>query len=248
MTGSLPLRTNLPLTSTKAGLPGSSCGEIETIVPSMPLRSARAMRQQRRLHAAGGCDFAGDPAARADATTIFWHHEANARVVSLTASIRGQSGLPFSPAEWPGSVVVRAADDGTHLVVHEQGISHQLWLPQPVMTGSLLAAVLPLDESAPYRAEAALLFWQHAIGGQRRAPHSRSRRLNRLVPTLRALDGRLTGASYRLIAEEMFGTGSSDYETWKTSSARDRVIRLVRAGVALMKGGYLRLLQSRSRD
>ena len=116
------------------------------------------------------------------------------------------------------------------------------------MTGSMLAAVLPLDESAPYRAEAALLFWQHAIGSQRRPPHSRSRRLDRLVPTLRALDGRLTGASYRLIAEGMFGTGSSDHETWKTSSARDRVIRLVRAGVALMKGGYLRLLRSRSRD
>ena len=64
------------------------------------------------------------------------------------------------------------------------------------------------------------------------------------VFALRALDAHLAGATYREIAEALFGearvpTGSS----WKTHDLRDRTIRLVRTGVRLMRGGYLDLLR-----
>jgi len=48
---------------------------------------------------------------------------------------------------------------------------------------------------------------------------------------VRALDGHLAEASYRDIAEVLFGTRRIERETWKTSSLRDRTIRLVRGGI-----------------
>jgi len=41
----------------------------------------------------------------------------------------------------------------------------------------------------------------------------------------------------------MFGTRRIERETWKTSSLRDRTIRLVRGGVDLMRAGYRKLLR-----
>ncbi len=204
---------------------------------------------RNRLLAAGGCDFVADPAERADSAAVFWHPEANSKVILLAAAPEGHGGLFFAPDEWVGNTVRRDAVDGTHIIItNELGMRHQIQLIPPITDGDALAAMIPLDESASHRAEATLQFWQHAISGRRQLARTRPRRLDRLVPTLRALDGRLAGASYRMIAEGLYGASESAPDTWKTSSARDRVIRLVRAGISLMKGGYRDLLRSRPRD
>jgi len=70
-------------------------------------------------------------------------------------------------------------------------------------------------------------------------------RRDRLVLMVRALDGHLAEASYREIAEALFGTRRVERDTWKTSSLRDRTIRLVRGGIDLMRAGYRRLLRGR---
>jgi hypothetical protein len=62
---------------------------------------------------------------------------------------------------------------------------------------------------------------------------------------LRALDGHLSEASYREIAEVLFGIRRLEREAWKTSSLRDQTIRLVKGGVVLMRAGYRRLLRGR---
>jgi hypothetical protein len=62
---------------------------------------------------------------------------------------------------------------------------------------------------------------------------------------LRALDGRLAHASYRVIAQGLFGrAGLPAGAAWKTHDLRDRTIRLARSGWKLMHGGYLDLLRS----
>ena len=68
---------------------------------------------------------------------------------------------------------------------------------------------------------------------------------DRLILMLRALDGHLDEASYREIAEVLFGARRMESEPWKTSSLRDRTIRLVRGGIALMESGYRKLLRGR---
>jgi len=65
---------------------------------------------------------------------------------------------------------------------------------------------------------------------------------------LRALDGRNEGQSYRAIAEGIFGKKQIPERAWKTHDLRNRTIRLVKRGLALMRGGYRELLRSRRKD
>ena len=74
--------------------------------------------------------------------------------------------------------------------------------------------------------------------------HLTVQRRRRLVLTLRALDGRLAGETYRGIAQGLFGSTRVPTATaWKTHELRDQTIRLVRTGIGLMRGGYLKLLR-----
>jgi hypothetical protein len=69
-------------------------------------------------------------------------------------------------------------------------------------------------------------------------------RRHRLSLALRALDGRLAGESYRVIAAGPFGDARIPAGAGcKTHDLRDRTIRLVRGGLELMQGGYLDLLR-----
>jgi hypothetical protein len=59
---------------------------------------------------------------------------------------------------------------------------------------------------------------------------------------MRALDARQDGASYRAIAEALFGAARVPERAWNTHDLRNRTIRLVQSGVALMCGDYINLL------
>jgi len=69
----------------------------------------------------------------------------------------------------------------------------------------------------------------------------------RLRLMLQACDGRSRSASYRDIAEAIFGIERVAADPWKTSPLRDRVIGLVDGGTGLIAGGYLRLFRHRRR-
>jgi hypothetical protein len=62
------------------------------------------------------------------------------------------------------------------------------------------------------------------------------------VLALRALDGRLDGATHREIAAALFGANAVPERDWISHELRDRTARLVRLGIAMMNGGYRRLL------
>jgi T6SS, Transcription factor, DNA binding domain len=104
--------------------------------------------------------------------------------------------------------------------------------------------VLPLDRLFDIRVAAAMRLWRGLTG---RAPgHDPSAlpatRRERLVLALRALDARVEKASYRDIAEALFGARRLPERSWKTHDLRDRTIRLARLGRGMMQGGYRRLL------
>ena len=65
---------------------------------------------------------------------------------------------------------------------------------------------------------------------------------------MRALDGRIEGNSYRVIAESLFGATRMPERGWKTHDLRNRTIRLVQTGTLLMRGGYLALLRRKRAD
>lgn len=64
---------------------------------------------------------------------------------------------------------------------------------------------------------------------------------------LRAADGHMNGATYREIAAAIYGEGRVESDPWKTSPLRDAAIAFVEGGLALINGGYLKLLRHRRR-
>jgi hypothetical protein len=66
----------------------------------------------------------------------------------------------------------------------------------------------------------------------------------RLRRVMRALDGALSGASHREIAEVLFGKARTDRE-WRQANnhLRDHVRRAVKRGEELMRGGYMAFLR-----
>ena len=133
--------------------------------------------------------------------------------------------------------------DGPERIIERRGGLFRLHLLDEDEDG-MPCVVLPLDRLFAIRASAALRAWLSLTG---RTPGRDSAALpatqhDRLLLALRALDGRLDKASYRDIAEVLFGTGRMPGRGWKTHDLRDRTIRLARLGQAMMQGGYRRLL------
>lgn len=107
------------------------------------------------------------------------------------------------------------------------------------------AVILPLDALFAVRVAAALRVWRALTGGASGAdPQALTpQRRRRLLLALRALDARLAHASYRMVAEKLFGPlGLRSDAEWQSHDARDRTIRLARLGQSLMRGGYRQLL------
>jgi hypothetical protein len=145
---------------------------------------------------------------------------------------------------------LRRASDGWHAVLRIRGAEHRLWLAEPPTMSMSYAAVLPLDSDFEVRAHAARRLWR-AIHGRALGPafHELSpQRRERLILAVRALDGRMDGGTYRGIAEVLFSKTRIPERAWKTHDLRNRTIRLVQSGLALMRGGYRELLRNRRKQ
>jgi hypothetical protein len=195
----------------------------------------------------GGCLFAADPEQAFDRQSIFWAPEALSTVLSLrqfgAASDAAQYALDWTRL---AAGEFRHAPDGWHGVVALAGAIHRLYLPAIPAKGTPLSIELPLDANSDIRLQAAYRFWC-AIEGRRlgASPIALSlERRRRFVLMMRALDAWLAGHSYREIAEGLFGKERLRGRSWKTHDLRSRTVRLVRDGIALMRGGYRALLRS----
>jgi hypothetical protein len=114
-------------------------------------------------------------------------------------------------------------------------------MPEPLFVGDVVACQLPTGATAAVAAAAATQFLRHLAGQPLRDPRPRAHD-QRVQLSLVALDERRAGASYRAVAERVYGAARLGAEDWRTSSLRDATIRLVRTGEQLARGQYLRLL------
>ena len=107
-----------------------------------------------------------------------------------------------------------------------------------------------MDSSFELRSQAAQSLWRAMSGRSPRPPLSEPsvRRRQQMTLVLRALDGRNEGQTYRAIAEGIFGKKQIPVRAWKTHDLRNRIIRLVKRGLALMRGGYRELLRARRKN
>lgn len=145
---------------------------------------------------------------------------------------------------------VRRASDGWHAILRVGAVEHRVWLKEPPAIAANYVAELPFDGDFDARAYAARRLWR-AMNGRTPGPafHELSKqRRERLSAAIRALDARAAGNTYRAIAEALFGKRSIPDLVWKTHDLRNRTIRLVQSGLALMRGGYRGLLRPKRRD
>jgi hypothetical protein len=112
-----------------------------------------------------------------------------------------------------------------------------------------LSALIPLDGNTLGRIEALARFYSaqagRAIPPDTRLTNQQRRRLRFL---LQAIDGRINAATYREIANAIYGASRVADMPWKTSPLRDSVIALVRDGLEMVEGGYRQLLRHRRRN
>lgn len=204
--------------------------------------------QAARAITTGGWRFPADPALTAVEQPIFWRPEADPQTVLLEKAPHAIRGVArFVPESWPGRVIERPDEHGRHFIVRGADGDHRVWAPIDLEVGDPITVTIALSDDAPIQAEAALRFWrrigQGRAGGARRALDLRTQRTR---TSLRALDARQAGASYRDLAQALFGPDRVEASDWKTCSLRDTTIRLVRCGLALMKGDYRRLMRRTS--
>lgn len=179
-------------------------------------------------------------------TTVYWLPEADPGTVVLTVapaifgSDIGPSKLkPIAKQVGPAGLSILHGSDGKRIRALLHG---DAGLDQP------LAAIIPLDADGLDRIEAAARLWRtlHKPPGHpdMRVTWQQRRRLKQM---LQAVDGRVSGSTYREIAEVIYGEKRVADHPWKTSALRDSTMDLVKGGLALIAGGYRKLLRHRRR-
>ncbi len=169
-----------------------------------------------------------------------WTAESLPTVIALT-NLPPELGNPkFKPKALSLEPVLAA--EGDDYVIERLGARMRVHLDSSGADPP--AVLLPLDRLFEVRVAAVLRLWR-ALDGRNPGPNPAAlseARVNRLVLALRALDGRLDGATHREIATSLFGASAVPKRHWISHELRDRTARLVRLGVAMMNGGYRRLL------
>ncbi len=139
---------------------------------------------------------------------------------------------------------LRRAVDGWHAIWQVDGVAHQFWLPHAVPdVAAFYAASLPMDSFLELRTHAARRFWR-ALNGRPAGPDFRAlptQLRHWHVLSLRALDARLRGESYRAIAEVLLRF-SGTKEDFEVDPRKNKARRLVAHGIKMMRGGYRLLL------
>ena len=197
------------------------------------------MPRRRNSLGAGGYDFNANRDL-SSSRTASWIPQALPTVVVLTEIPDDHANPDLALASRELHAILAAEDDNQ--IVELCGATIRLQRPEG--TRGPVGVLLPLDGLFDIRIAAAQRLWR-GLTGRKPGPDpgllTKARR-DRLILALRALDGRLEKASYREIAEALFGSRRMPERGWKTDDLRDRTVRLARLGHAMMQGGYRRLL------
>jgi len=197
------------------------------------------------LPTVGGCDFPCDPDAPPDCQTPFWNPGLYPEAVMLSPVERRNSDTePIVTLAQLDDLDLRHAADGWHGIWRANGVAHQFWLPGAIPdAAAFYALTLPMDVYLELRAHAARRFWR-SLNGRASGPDFRAfpaQRRQWYSLSLRALDARLRGESYRTIAKVLLGFRGTK-EDFEGDPRKSKARRLVAHGTRMMRGGYRLLL------
>jgi hypothetical protein len=170
---------------------------------------------------------------------VTWTLAARPSTVIVDRCDRALTDLKFA-SEYPALSALAELQGEQFL--HAKGAAFPVYL-----TGKLAGpacVLLPLDRYFDIRARLAVRVWR-VLSGRSPGPDpgalTRYRR-TLLVTQLRALDGKLEGASHSQIAEVLFAKPRMSAATWKSHDLRYRTEDAVHRGLDLMRGEYRQLL------
>ncbi len=177
---------------------------------------------------------------------MFWTPETDPGAVVLISapSIFG----PDLPQSELVPAVAHLAPDGLSFIHGEGPDAIPILLLGEAKPDRPLAAIIPFDANSLDRIEATTRLWR-ALHKRPVPPDTRltAQQRRRLKHMLQAVDGRMNGANYRDIANALYGRGRVAADPWKSSALRDSTMDLVKDGLAMIAGGYLKLLRHRRR-
>jgi hypothetical protein len=192
-----------------------------------------------------GLQFPADPGISGDRQSLFWTPSLRPQAILLIARPQcdAETG-PLVRLTHLAGLDLRRAADGWHGVWQVAGVTHQFWLPQAVTDApASYGAFLPMDAFHDLRSHAARRL-RRALSGRSPGPDFRAlpAQLRQWhILSLRALDARLRGASYRTIAEVLLGFDGAK-EACEVDSRKNKARRLVAHGLKRMRGVYRSLL------
>ena len=185
-----------------------------------------------------------DPRRAAEEADVYWLATYDAHLIQLVADTTGSGDVT------PGQLPLhhdKTGDDGAYAKIRAHRSSGSVRLMPDLALDAPLMAIVPLDANIPARLEAIARLWR-LVMGQPILPSasdlSQTRR-ERLALSLRAVDARHAGATRREIAETIFGPEQvPEGVAFDDHHLRSRTARLIRDGLALIAGGYRKLLKS----
>ena len=198
----------------------------------------------------GGWFFAADPERSFLEQTVFWAPEAVPTVVPVRpALLAGSPTHVRLDLNELNESQFRQGPDGWHAVLHLRGVEHRIWLKEAPIIAAAYTVEFPFDRDFEFRAVAGMRLWRGLNGRPQGAlPHAISaHRRRRIALALRASDAQTDGATYYEIAEVMLPAQRISKRDWGTHEVRDQIKRLVKTGLAFVKGGYRALLRPPSR-
>jgi hypothetical protein len=178
---------------------------------------------------------------------VFWRPEVFPGTVILAPAPEGfEDKNPLTLSSFGPLAADRREGSDRHIVLADPAGDQYLWLSESDSRCGL-AVVLPLDDTAELRLEAIGCFLRR-LRGRPSGPQSMQltpMRRTRLIQLLHALDFRLTGAGPREIAAALLDKEAAFLPAieWKSSATRRKANRLIRDALALMNGGYRKLLR-----
>jgi hypothetical protein len=145
--------------------------------------------------------------------------------------------------------MVKNDNFGAHGFSENDKLTSQVVVLHGANVDGKLSALIPLDNNTLGRIEALTRFYSAQLG-RAIPPDTRltSQQRRRLRFMIQAIDGRSNSATYREIANAIYGASRVADMPWKTSAVRDSVIALVKDGIAMVEGGYRQLLRHRRRS
>ncbi|AZO54394.1 DUF2285 domain-containing protein [Mesorhizobium sp. M8A.F.Ca.ET.208.01.1.1] len=179
---------------------------------------------------------------------MFWLPEEDTGSVILTPA-PASFAADRTPLPQPGHVGDQASEYGPH-VLHDLSNGQRLHLAFPAdgSAGAPLVAVIPLGIEGFDRMEAVARLLA-SLHGRAIPPDTRLTRqqLARARRMLQAVDGHRYGASQLEIAQVIFRLKPIRRDDWQNAPERYATMDLIKDGLAMIAGGYRKLLRHRRR-